>query len=155
MKYLLWFMPLLFLSCTGRSDSTPHNNDTIDKVNEVSSDKKRLLESFTEIPPAIEGCSGLFTEAMVSNSAQYLFVMDLQGRAFLKMHGSLVELTRVEKLINDSTIKESYKASSVIAWIDLKQTERSGDEVWKYKGQLTVEYNGETEVYVIEGEVGC
>ena len=155
MKYFLFLMPLLILSCTSReTGSVSEASDTAliisDTTSQVSS-----LETFTDLPPAIEGCSGLFTHVNEKAKDRYVLAMDLQGKAYIKINGKLVELTRTHKENKDSAIIESYKVNNVELTLNLLESERAGDELWIYSGELNLNLDGVSEILNIKGEVGC
>ncbi|HEY0732174.1 MAG TPA: hypothetical protein VGD33_07140, partial [Chitinophagaceae bacterium] len=76
-------------------------------------------------------------------------------KAYIKLNGKLVELTRTQKESKDSAIIESYKGQGVEIRLNLLESERAGDELWIYSGELKITMNGKSEQLNIKGEVGC
>lgn len=148
-------MPLLILSCTSReTGSVSEASDTAliisDTTSQVSS-----LETFTDLPPAIEGCSGLFSAAYDTSKGNYIFVTDLQGKAWIKVNGTLLQLTRVSRNNKDSLIRETYKSENLTIAFTALLWQQIGDEVWLYEGDIFVSDGKEFDHILLTGEVGC
>ena len=157
MKYILLFMPLFFLSCTENTSTTSSDKtiDTVIQKDSITTVAAPSLDRFTDLPSAIEGCSGIFHLLEDSSSNNYVFVMDLQGIAFIKMDGEMIKLTRTKKYNAERIIKESYSAGDLEVVIDLKETRQTGDEVWNYRGQLILKSKIGNVQKEIEGDIGC
>ena len=149
-------MPLFFLSCADNNPPVANTTSNTEVIKDSTSlVRKPSLETFKTLPSAIDGCSGLFHMRGDSSHNVYVFVMDLQGRAFIKRAGEMIELARIKQSNLEGVINEVYKADDIEVNISLKELKQAGDELWNYEGVLLVQLNGSVEKLHIEGEVGC
>lgn len=116
------------------------------------------IESFTDLPKEIDGCSCLFSEDSVSFAKEkFIYADDFAKTSFMKIDGKLIELTETEHSKPDSltTISKSkgagYKVeikAIIIHTADLEYNEM--------KGSITIKNSkGQTVTKTIYGECGC
>lgn len=94
------------------------------------------IDSFTDLPAQIDGCSCTFSEDSVSYAKEkYIYANDFAKTSFIKIDGKLVELTETEHSDPDSltTISKStgggYKVeirATIIHTTDLEYNEMKG-----------------------------
>ena len=154
MKYFIYFMPFILSACIDKPISTETALDN-NKVIKDHSPKEISLQSFTELPSAIDGCSGLFSAAYDTSKGSYIFVTDLQGKAWIKINDKLLQLTRISQNNKDSLIRETYKSQNITIAFTALLWKQIGDEVWLYEGDIFVFDGKETEHILLAGEIGC
>ena len=120
------------------------------------------LTSFKGFPPGFEGCTCYFsgTEKEFQNE-QYIFVSDLEQKAFITVNGKQINLkldstTRVDNSLDDSDYSETYSNGYYTLKMDVKFGGNTGDEVWWNTGIMTLYFKGvEIDRREFVGECGC
>jgi hypothetical protein len=137
-----------------RRDSKKGYIDTLPSL-QTDTSIKRELEPFFDIPHDIDGCSGLFINAVCELNCPYLLVTDLQGKAYVKIDDRLVRCELVRKSNEGKRIYEIFKAGLILIILEAVQYEQVGDEVWEYRGTIKLK-TGEIETVTnVKGKVGC
>ena len=154
-----WVLFVVLAACN------PHTQNTSDNttVNSTPAQTKEDSTAFSQLkvepfvpPSAIEGCTGLYAgDSTGLMQQQYLFAASYSGTAFVKLNGQLQQLTLQDRNNNSSQIKEIYTANNLTVTITVTQQQRSGDEVWLYRGIMMIESNGAKIKMDVWGEVGC
>nr|WP_322624742.1 hypothetical protein [uncultured Flavobacterium sp.] len=125
---------------------------------EVQKKETITIESFTDLPEEIDGCSCAFSEDSVSYAkGLFIYGNDFAKTSFIKIDGKLVRLTETEHGKPDSltTISKSegagYKVeirATIPHTTDLEDNEM--------KGSITIKSSkGQTVTKTIYGECGC
>jgi hypothetical protein len=159
MKYIL--LIVLFTACKDQSNNVVDGKDSIDNgktiVVEDSLKKQQIhLETFKKLPPQIDGCSGLFyLESVALKKGDYVFVSDLQSKAFIMIGNELTLLTIKNKNNSEGVINEIYTSGNYQIELLLKMEKILGDELWLYEGELKVSDGTSTIIKKIIGEIGC
>ena len=116
------------------------------------------VNTFTDLPPEIDGCSCTFSEDSVSYAKEkYIYANNFAATSFIKINGKLIELTETEHSNPDSltTVSKStgggYKVeikAKVFRTVDLEYNEMKGTMAIKSK-------KGKTVTKTIYGGCGC
>lgn len=116
------------------------------------------IESFTDLPKEIDGCSCLFSEDSVSYArGQYIYANDFAKTSFMKIDGKLVRLTETEHSNPDSlTIVSKNTGGGYKIEIRAKIIHTTDLEYNEMKGFIIVKSsNGQTVTKTIYGGCGC
>jgi hypothetical protein len=123
------------------------------------------LDSFTDIPPEIEGCSCYFSESEEKhNLHEYIFVADFDSTAFISVDSRLLKLKLVSTgrepmTFGDYDHKDSYESDKYKITVDIKYKDspkEEGDEVWLNTGTITIEdKDGRGKKMNFYGACGC
>ena len=116
------------------------------------------LDYFPSIPKAIDGCQGAYTYDSVSlKKKKYIFVDNLQDRAFLYIGGEEIALMRRSHavLAGGKTYKDVYTGSGYTVTAVVKDVKATGDEGSYETGTLEVRKDQSVLKLKIHGEAGC
>lgn len=143
---------------------TPTAEETIQPVSNESEEQQEsssanveqvTLETFSEFPPEIDGCSCYFSgnkEAFEQNN--YLFVSNFEKMAFIKIDGELIpfELIEEKEELYNTVWQDEEGHIMVLETVEMGQV----DETWQFEGVLTL-MKDNTPIYkrTIIGECGC
>lgn len=169
MKYYPYFVLLILLAaCTdvkekppaGAIDSvtqktTTYTPDSLRFPSKSSTPSDIVLQTLDSIPPEISGCSGLFKVTDCSADCGYVFASNLQGKAFIQIGKRLISLTRTSRSVTEEKMKERYEGEGYTISIEAYPTEKTGDELWVYNGELKVVRGNKKVSERIRGEIGC
>jgi len=132
------------------------------QINEESTTQKIILDSFTDIPVEIQGCSCFYSESEEKNlKNEYFFVAGFDSAAFISIGSKLLKLTLVTSgrephSFGDYDHVDVYKSDNYNVTLDIKYLKQEGDEGWSNTGTITVESkDGRKEVIKFVGGCGC
>ncbi len=133
------------------------SKEAVEKTAAVSSETLRL-ESFTEFPPEIDGCSCYFSkDADEFDQNQYIYANDYMETSFLKINGEMVKFTETETIdIDEKTSILKAKSENYTLELEIKEQGQNGDETWLKTGTIKLtDKNGKTISQYFHGECGC
>ncbi|SFT16003.1 hypothetical protein SAMN05660206_11639 [Sphingobacterium wenxiniae] len=148
---ILFAIALLFGSCnfTDRTDKKTEN--TNDKDNDI------VLQIFTELPDAIDGCACLFAEDNKAfKKGEYLYADNMQTVGFVKIDGEMLQVTLDESdNSSDVEIQTTGKNEDIEVKLDIRKSDQL-DYQGSYFGTLEVKTtDGRKYKKTIFGECGC
>lgn len=157
-KYILIIASsILFMSCGNNQNSKNENEQEADQKNDASEIKNPALQSFSDLPEEIDGCSCLISENSTAfRKNEYIYVDNLQNLGFVQIDGEMIKLS-LDEVENDSEMEIIAKGSN--GEIDIKLDLRKSDKldyVGSYFGTLEVTpKNGKKITKSVFGECGC
>jgi hypothetical protein len=132
------------------------------QTSEESTKQKIILDSFTDIPEEIQGCSCFYSESEEKNlKNEYFFVAGFDSAAFISIDNKLLKLTlvstgRERHSFGDYDHVDVYKSDNFNVTLDIKYLKQEGDEGWSNTGTITVESkDGLKEIIKFVGGCGC
>jgi hypothetical protein len=132
------------------------------RATKESPKQKIILDSFTDIPKEIEGCSCFYSESEEKNlKNEYLFVAGFDSAAFISIDNKLLKLQLVStgrkgNSFGDYDHVDVYKTNNYNVTLDIKYLKQQGDEGWLNTGTITVESkDGLKEIIKFFGGCGC
>ncbi|MBS1979279.1 MAG: hypothetical protein JST46_18055 [Bacteroidetes bacterium] len=158
---------LIFLwSCgqkTPKQESPLTDSVTADKaVNNESPKTKIILDSFTNIPDEIQGCSCFYSESEDKHlKNEYFFVAGFDSTAFISIDNKLLKLKLVStgrepNTFGDNDHTDIYKTDDYQITLDIKYLKQEGDEGWLNTGTITIQSkDGLKEIIKFYGGCGC
>jgi hypothetical protein len=133
--------------------SVDSNSAQVASVNETEGIE---IQTFSELPSVVDGCSGLFSADTTLTSNNYVFVTNLKGIAFIKINNRLMELKLIRQTnIDEENVNELYANEEVEIDLKIKQIKKSGDELTDYQGVLIIRKGSQRKVVDIAGQIGC
>ena len=104
---------LFFYACTNNNGGTNSlssiDSNTANDASAIQTDKI-LIQGFTQVPSIINNCSALFVKDTTNGTAEYYFVTNLKGTAFIKLNNRLMELRLIKQTnIDKYTVNELYE----------------------------------------------
>lgn len=154
---------ILLNLCACKSD-TAHKNTAATSssttIPTAAAENKINVGTFTDFPPEIDGCSCYFSQSDADFKAQkYVYADNYENTAFININGAMVKLSRPdaksEKSATEKHVVKTYSNTDYEVTIDINQIKHL-DEVWEYKGTLTIKpKNGQAVTVNIQGECGC
>lgn len=142
---------LLFYSCnfTDRADKKTES------MNKKDSDI--ILQTFTELPDAIDGCACLFAEDNKAfKNGEYLYADNMQTAGFVKIGDEMVQVT-LDESDNSSDIRilTTGKNEDIEVKLDIRKSDQL-DYQGSYFGTLEVKTkDGRKYKKTVFGECGC
>ncbi|WP_210487370.1 hypothetical protein [Rufibacter aurantiacus] len=118
-----------------------------------------MLDSYSEFPEEVEGCSCYFSRNKQEFAAgKYIYMNNYANLAFVSIGGQLVRLECIDK--SDSVKTDApYRDASVKYELRaiVKKSSPSGEEVFKTEGVLLVKdlKTGASSEIPFVGECGC
>ncbi len=170
--YLGFFAVLVFLAGCTTSSVTPANQTSTassttalpvaeNKTATASPNSSEpaaaiSVETFTEFPPEIDGCSCYFSANASDFKAQkYIYADDYEKTGFMKINGAMVKFNKVEEkeVSRDHWIKK-FDSKDYAIVLDMTKSGKVGPFLHKGTISLTKK-NGETVIKDFTGECGC
>ncbi len=146
-------LTLLFACGQGSTD----NNATQTTV-ETTTEQAVTIETFSDFPPEIDGCSCYFSnDSTEFNKAEYFYVNNYEQLSFLKINGVLTKFTQTEhQEISETKSITKAKSDQYEMIIEVADSKQNGDETWLKTGTITLtDSNGKAITKVFYGECGC
>lgn len=147
--FTLFILSALLFSCA--------NSNTPLGTNESSTDASIVIDTFSEFPPEIEGCSCLFSNNENDfENGKYIYADDYQDNAFISINGEMKRFT----LSNSHKVSDEHNSKTWISedfevTLDYKQVGQI-EETWQQKGTMKIKSkNGKEEAKEFYGECGC
>lgn len=115
------------------------------------------VNTFTDLPPEIDGCSCTFAEDSVSYAKEkYNYANDLRATSFIKVNGKMIKLTETEHANSNSLTKFKSAGSGYEVEIKAKIIRTTDLEYNEMKGTITIKpKTGKTLTKTIYGVCGC
>jgi hypothetical protein len=170
---VLIFGQIVFWGCgqnAAKPESTVIDSATVYKgvIREESPRSKIILDSFTDIPDEIQGCSCFYSESEEQNLMdEYFFVAGFDSTAFISIDNKLLKLKlvstgRERHSFGDYDHTDVYKTDNYLITLDIKYLRREGneedeeDEGWWNNGTITIQRkDGLKETIKFFGGCGC
>ncbi len=161
----------LFVSCTQKpapaeenkpaQASAPLEQPPVEQPQEPATSRPKaiVLDSYSEFPEEVEGCSCYFSRNKQEFAAgKYIYMNNYANLAFVSIGGQLVRLECIDK--SDSVKTDApYRDASVKYELRaiVKKSSPSGEEVFKTEGVLLVKdlKTGASSEIPFVGECGC
>lgn len=138
--------------------SCQKEHKTEDSTSSESSKKSITLESFSEYPEEIDGCSCIFsTDSILYSQNKYIYANDFANTAFVKINGKLLRFEEVshEKKDSINTVAK-YKSGNYLMTVKVKNNGESGYESYSTSGSIEIKDNkGNTSKQPFYGICGC
>ena len=116
------------------------------------------IDTFSEFPPEIDGCSCYFSNNSGElASHKYIYANDFAQTSFMKINGVLTKFTQVslKKIDNKNTIAK-YKSSKFEITLEIKDGKKNGEETMLKTGTITLtDKQGNSIKKIFYGECGC
>ena len=150
---------LFFYACTNNNGGTNSlssiDSNTANDASAIQTDKI-LIQGFTQVPSIINNCSALFVEDTTNGTAEYYFVTNLKGTAFIKLNNRLMELRLIKQTnIDKYTVNELYANDEIEVDLKIRQFKEDTMAQWNYNGVLVIRRGSEREAITISGKLGC
>ena len=170
---ILFIGQILFWSCGQRtaipesvtSDSSSLGKGTTETETIETPKPKIILDSFTDIPEEIKGCSCFYSESEEKHlKNEYFFVAGFDSAAFISIDNKLLKLKlvstgRERHSFGDYDHTDVYKTDNYIVTLDIKYLKQEGgdeSESWWNTGTITIESkDGLKEIIKFFGGCGC
>lgn len=158
-KSILFVILSLLFGCSRPSDSTHSTAATKQPADNLPVPQQELIiDSFSDFPPEIEGCSCYFSSDSIEFSKhQFVYVDDNDQTAFVKVNGKLLKFTQTKfSKRGESNWEETYMNGDYELSIEVRELSQNGDETWLYTGTLRLtDQNNRTVTQNFYGECGC
>ncbi len=116
------------------------------------------INSFSEFPAGIDGCSCYFAESKRKLEAgEYIYVDDSEDTAYMLIKEEMVQFDLTEAAANgeNAILKNGTSSGPLSLTLSLKELGQI-DETRQYSGTITVKYDtGEAVFQLLYGECGC
>lgn len=126
-------------------------------ANESSTDKSIVIDTFTEFPPEIEGCSCYFSSNESDfESGKYIYVDDYGSNAFVSINGDMKSFSpsKSEK-VTDNLHFKTWISDDFEITLDYKKVGQA-EETWQQRGTMKIKSkSGKEVVKGFYGECGC
>jgi hypothetical protein len=146
---ILFILSVCLSSCTGSKPSL--------KEDKTSKNAGISIDTFSELPPEIEGCSCSFSNSENDfENGKYIYVDDYQGNAYISINGEMKQfiLSNSQKVSDEHYIR-TWTSEGYEVILDYKQVGQV-EETWQQKGTIRVKAKGAKElVKEFYGECGC
>jgi hypothetical protein len=150
------FIAFLLFGCQKEQKGT--ENNTVESNVSETSKKTIVLESFTEYPPEIDGCSCTFaSDSAAYSQDKHIYVNDFAATAFVKINGKLILCEQISYENKDNLgIVAKYKAGNYRMTVTTKDSRDVGDESSIMTGSIKIEDDkGNTSEQPFYGICGC
>jgi hypothetical protein len=148
-SFTLFILPGLLFSCA--------NNKASFGAKESSTDASIVIDTFSEFPPEIEGCSCYFSNNESDfKSGKYIYVDDYGSNAFVSINGEMksFSLSSSERETEAHHIK-TWNSEDFEITLDYKQVGQV-EETWQQIGTMKIKSRkGKEVVREFYGECGC
>ena len=151
----IWFLAIamiLFVACGQRN-----SNKNIERADHVNS-QVLSIDTFSAIPPEIEGCSCYFSnDSTEFKKAEYIYMNDFAQISFLKINGVLTKFTQTDyKKVSKTTTIAKAKSDLYEITVEVKDGKQNGYETSFKSGTIRLtDKNGKTITKTFYGECGC
>ena len=150
-RLILFAIALLLVSCNFTDRTDKKNKNTNDEENGV------VLQTFTELPDAIDGCACLFAEDnRAFKKGEYLYADNMQTAGFVKVGDEMVQV-RLDESDNNSDVEivTTGKNEDIKVKLDIRKSDQL-DYQGSYFGTLEVKTkDGKKYKKTVFGECGC
>lgn len=136
-------------SCVGSKTTVPES--------ELSKNTGIVIDTFSDLPPEIEGCSCLFSNNKNDfESGKYIYADDYQGNAFISINGEMKRFTLGNShKVSDKHFTRTWISEDFDVTLKYKQVGEI-EETWQQKGTIKIKSKTGTEVAKeFYGECGC
>ena len=134
------------------------SNIKIENLNDSIIDQPILVDTFSNFPPEIDGCSCYFSnDSTEFKKGQYIYMNDFAQTSFLKINGVLTKFIQTEfKKVNAQTTIAKAKSDKYEILIEVKDGIQNGEETSLKSGTIKVtDKKGKTTIKTFYGECGC
>lgn len=149
----------LLMGCQKEQKATENKENTIAESNTKATSKKAIvLESFTEYPDEIDGCSCVFAlDSTAYSQDKHIYVNDFAATAFVKIDGKLIRCEQISYESKDSVNSVvKYKAGNYRMTVNTKNNGDAGYEASSMTGSIKIEDDkGNTSEQPFYGICGC
>ncbi len=124
---------------------------------ESAAEPSILINTFSSIPPDIDGCSCLFSNSREDfKNRIYIYADNYQDDSFININGAQTKFKRFEtKQISETHTVKKFSNNNFELIIEMKQVGQL-DETWQQEGTLKlIKKSGESITRNIYGECGC
>ncbi|MEO5643651.1 MAG: hypothetical protein ABIQ40_06425 [Bacteroidia bacterium] len=103
-----------------------------------------IIETFTEFPPEIEGCSCYFSNDKSGfEKHEYIYAYDYGKTSFIRINGAFIKFTQTKSSQTGKKIlTEWYTSNDYEMMIEIKDGERNGDETSLKSGTIKLTDKG-------------
>lgn len=151
------FLALLLTQFLFACGSNETKNNSLSEEKLSSTQEQIIIDTFTEIPSEIVGCSCYFSnDETAFKKSKYIYADDEDENAYLSINGVMTKfaLRKSEESPNNRIIKVGYNENYEIT-IELEQVGQI-DETWQQKGKMIIKAKDGREFSKdIYGECGC
>ena len=143
-----FILGVFLFSCKGPATETQ----------QVSSHESFRIDTFSTIPPEIDGCSCYFAnDSSEWKQGHYIYVNDFAKQSFVKLNGVLTKFTLVEENVIDSLkTRQFFKNDTSELLIESQIIRASGDETWHKTGMFLIQTKSGLQIQkTFFGECGC
>lgn len=144
-KYIVFFVALFVVSC--KSERT-----------EPQPDQPFTVDSFTEFPPEIDGCSCYFANDSIEfNAEKYIYMNDFAETSFVKINDTLIKFKQIShNQIDSLNTVAKYRSTNYNMILKVKDKWSNGYETYLNEGTIEItDKNGRTVTLKFYGECGC
>lgn len=115
------------------------------------------VNTFTDLPPEIDGCSCIFSEDSLSYAKEkYIYTNDFAATSFIKVNGKMIRLTETKHANPNSLTISKSAGSGYEVEIKAKVFRTTDLEYNEMKGTMTIKSKkGKTVTKTIYGVCGC
>ncbi len=115
------------------------------------------VNTFTDLPPEIDGCSCIFSEDSLSYAKEkYIYANDFAKTSFIKVNGKMIRLTETEHANQNSVTKSKSIGDGYEVEIKAKVFRTTDLEYNEMEGTMTIKSKkGKTLTKTIYGVCGC
>lgn len=154
---LNWFLGILIfilISCQEK----PKEQKPLKISNSESSEELPELDSFSEFPEEVDGCSCYFSKSKDDFKAgKYIYVNDYASLSFISVNGRLLKFELKES--SDSLTKRFhiYSSPDYNLKIEIETEKETGDELRWVEGSLILKSlkTNKQKTFKFVGECGC
>jgi hypothetical protein len=128
------------------------------KVESTITSQTLTLESFTDIPPEIDGGACYFSnDSAEFEHKKYIYVNDFAETSFLKINGKLIRFQQTEyKDIKHKTVKVKAVSKEYLLEIEMTDLDKSSYETTLKTGTIILsDKNGQSIKKSFYGSCGC
>jgi hypothetical protein len=150
--FLVFILPLLLITSLSYGQITEKENEP-PKINQFL-----VIETFSAIPPEIDGCSCTFSNDSIEyKKGKYIYANDLGSISFLKINGNLTKFDMTEfKEVNSSTTIVKAKNDLYEIIVTVLEGKQTGEETSSKTGTIKlIDKKGRTITKTFYGECGC
>jgi hypothetical protein len=143
---------LIQVGCVKSSSNNSENIHELQKIDELS------IDSFSEFPSEIDGCSCYFSnDSNEFKAGKYIYVNDFADISFLKINGEMVKFKQTKYSKKDSlTTEVQANEGEYELIIRILKGRETGDETQLQTGTLILKSKrGKKIVKSFYGECGC
>lgn len=157
--FFLLITSLLFISCNNQQ-SSGFEEDAVKEIAVETQDSPHAftIQSFTEFPEEIMGCSCYFSfDSTEFKNQKYIYAANYDSVAFVNINGNMERFTltkREEKESND--IESAYKNNHYTLLVFIKDEKQNGYETRLKTGEIRItDKQGNIVRQRFYGECGC